>query len=61
MANNLNSKLTRVDEAIATMRQNLKISSNAPVEEVVNATNFALKDLMNIYIQEDEPAQKDGI
>lgn len=61
MANNLNSKLTRVDEAIATMRQNLKISSNAPVEEVVNATNFALKDLMNIYIQENEPAEKDGI
>lgn len=61
MANNLNSKLTRVDEAIATMRQNLKISSNAPVEEVVNATNFALKDLMNIYIQEDEPLEKDGI
>ena len=61
MANNLNSKLTRVDEAIATMRQNLKISSNAPVEEVVNATNFALKDLMNIYIQENEPTEKDGI
>lgn len=61
MNNSLNNKLDRVDSAIAMMRNNLKINANAPVEDVVKATQFGIKELINIYIQEEEPASKDGI
>ena len=61
MSNNLNNKLSRVDEAIANMRVNLKIDASAPIEEVASTTSLRLKELLNIYVQETEPVNKDGI
>ena len=61
MENGLNEKLTRVEETVSTIKNNLALKSNAPIEDVVTATEFKLKHMMNIFIQEEEPETKDGI
>ena len=55
----LNIKLNRVDETISIMKSNLGLPENELIENLATATN--LHSLANIYIQESEPAKKDGI
>jgi hypothetical protein len=57
--NNLTSKLDRIDSAINTMREKLVMNSSASIEEIAEATD--LKPLSNIFIQENEPQNKNGI
>ena len=59
MKNGLNEKLTRIDAAVATIKHNLHFTENAVIEDVAESTS--LKRLLNIYIQEDEPVNKDGL
>lgn len=59
MEQNLDFKLNRVATVVDEMKQNLRLESNAPIEEVSAATD--LKNLLNIFIQPDEPEYKDGI
>ena len=61
MENGLNEKLTRVEETVGQIKTNLKLNNAAPIEEVVTATELKLKNLLNIYVQENEPEQKEGI
>ena len=61
MENGLNEKLTRVEETVGQIKTNLKLNSTAPIEEVVTATELKLKNLLNVYVQENEPENKDGI
>ena len=57
--NNLTNKLDRIDSAINTMREKLVMNSLASIEEIAEATD--LKPLSNIFIQENEPQNKNGI
>lgn len=57
--NRLNTKLNRVDEAIGTLRQKLKLNENDPVEKVVEKSD--IKNHLNIFIQDTEPETKEGI
>ena len=59
MENNLDYKLERINSAINIMKTNLNMTTDAPIEDVASATD--LKSLWNIYIQEDEPVNKDGL
>ena len=61
MENGLESKLQRVENTNTSIKGNLDLSPNAPIEEVVTATELKLKNLLNIYVQEEEPENKDGI
>lgn len=61
MYNTLETKLNRVDNAVASIKEHLLLSNNAPIEDVVDATDIQLKKLLNIYVQEDEPEKKEGI
>lgn len=61
MYNTLETKLNRVDNAVASIKEHLLLSNNAPIEDVVDATDIQLKKLLNIYIQENEPEKKEGI
>ena len=61
MDNNLNAKIDRIDTAIAEMRKNLSLSANAEIEEVASSTAINLKKVMNVYIQEEQPATFEGI
>lgn len=57
--NRLNTKLNRVDEAIGTLRQKLKLNENDPVEKVVEKSD--IKNHLNIFVQDTEPETKEGI
>lgn len=57
--NGLNTKLSRVDEAVGTLRRKLKLNENDPVEKVVEKTD--IKNHLNIFIQDAEPETKEGI
>ena len=57
--NRLNTKLSRVDEAIGTLRQKLKLNENDPVEKVIEKSD--IKNHLNIFIQDTEPETKEGI
>ena len=59
--NNLNTKIDRVDTAIAEMRRNLSLNANAEIEEVAASTKMNLKNIMNVYIQEEQPTTFEGI
>lgn len=59
MEQNLDFKLNRVTSVVDEMKQNLRLDSNAPIEEVSAATN--LKTLLNIFVQTEEPECKDGV
>jgi hypothetical protein len=61
MENGLHEKLTRVEQTVSTIKNNLALNNNAPIEDVVTATEFNLKHMMNIFIQPEEPATKDGV
>lgn len=61
MNNNLNTKIDRIDTAIAEMRRNLSLSNNAEIEEVASSTAMNLKKVMNVYIQEEQPSTFEGI
>lgn len=61
MQNNLDYKLNRVETSIDTIKHNLALEPTAPIEDVVTATEFNLKKMMNIFIQQEEPETKDGI
>ena len=57
--NGLNTKLSRVDEAVSTLRRKLKLIENDPVEKVVEKSD--IKNHLNIFIQDTEPETKEGI
>lgn len=59
MQNSLNNKLTRIDDTLSLMKNNLKLDSSAVIEDLAKATD--LKNLLNIFVQEEEPECKDGI
>lgn len=59
MQNNLDYKLERVTTVVDEMKHNLRLDSNAPIEEVSAATD--LKKLLNVFVQADEPECKDGV
>lgn len=59
MENGLKEKLDRVTNTIDEMKINLQLDSNAPIEEIAEATD--LHTLSNVFIQPDEPDIKDGI
>lgn len=59
MEQNLDEKLSRVESTIGIMKTNLRLPENEVIEKLAEATN--LHSLANIYIQEDEPENKDGI
>jgi hypothetical protein len=61
MQNNLDYKLNRVETSIDTIKHNLALEPTAPIEDVVTATEFNLKKMMNIFIQQEEPETKDGL
>ena len=52
MQNNLDYKLNKVTTVIGDMKRNLRLDDNAPMD---------LKNLINIFVQEEEPACKDGV
>lgn len=57
--NSLNNKLTRVDDTLSLMKHNLSLSENAVIEDLAKATN--LHNLLNVFIQMEEPEKKDGV
>jgi hypothetical protein len=59
MEQNLDTKLTRIENTISLMKTNLQLSENEVIEKVAEATN--LHTLSNVFIQPDEPDTKDGI
>lgn len=59
MNQSLNNKLTRIDETLSIMKDNLKLNKNEIIENLATATN--LHSLANIFIQENEPEAKEGI
>ena len=59
MQNNLDTKLTRIENTIGLMKHNLGLEENTIIEDVATATN--LHSLSNFFIQEEEPEIKDGI
>ncbi len=56
MSQTLNNKIVRVDNAISTLKTNLHLPADAPIEDVAN-----LKNLVRLYVQSEEPDSKDGI
>lgn len=59
MEQNLNTKLTRIENTVNIMKTNLHLPEDEVIEKVAEATN--LHSLANIFIQEEEPEIKDGI
>jgi hypothetical protein len=59
MENGLREKLDRVTNTIDEMKVNLHLSNDAPIEEVSKATD--LRNLLNLYVQMEEPENKNGI
>lgn len=59
MEQNLDTKLTRIENTVNIMKTNLRLPENEVIEKVAEATN--LHNLANIFIQEEEPEIKDGI
>lgn len=59
MEQNLDTKLTRIENTVNIMKTNLRLPENEVIEKVAEATN--LHSLANIFIQEEEPEIKDGI
>lgn len=55
----LEQKMTRVNDAVSTIKSNLHFDQNAIIEDVAESTN--LLKLMNLYVQTNEPESKDGI
>ena len=59
MEQNLDTKLTRIENTVNIMKTNLHLQENEVIEKVAEATN--LHTLANIFIQEEEPEIKEGI
>ena len=59
MEQNLDTKLTRIENTVNIMKNNLGLPENEVIENLATATN--LHTLANIFIQEEEPEIKDGI
>lgn len=59
MEQNLDAKLTRIENTVNIMKNNLGLPENEIIENLATATN--LHSLANIFIQEAEPEIKDGI
>ena len=59
MEQNLDTKLTRIENTINIMKNNLGLPENEVIENLATATN--LHTLANLFIQENEPETKDGI
>ena len=59
MNETLETKLTRVDTAVSTIKQNLHFEENALIEDVAASTD--IKRLTNVFVQQNEPSVKDGI
>ena len=59
MQNHLDTKLSRIETTVGIMKNNLRLADDEVIEKVAEATN--LHSLANIYIQENEPENKDGI
>jgi hypothetical protein len=59
MDNTIETKLNRVDAAVSTIKQNLHFEDNALIEDVAASTD--IKRLTNVFVQQNEPAVKDGI
>lgn len=59
MEQNLDTKLTRIENTVNIMKTNLRLPENEVIEKVAEATN--LHSLANIFMQEEEPEVKNGI
>lgn len=59
MSTLLDTKLDRVATVVGEMKRNLHLDEDAPIEEVSAATD--LRNLLNVFIQEEEPEGKDGV
>lgn len=59
MQESLNEKLQRVESSLTTIKNNLHFEANAVIEDVAASTD--IKRTMNLYIQNEEPANKEGI
>ncbi len=59
MQESLNEKLQRVESSLTTIKNNLHFEANAVIEDVAASTD--IKRLTNIFVQENEPATKEGI
>lgn len=59
MNNTIETKLNRIDGAVATIKSNLHFDANAVIEDVAASTD--IKRLTNVFVQQNEPEVKDGI
>lgn len=59
MDNTIETKLNRVDTAVSTIKKNLHFEENALIEDVAASTD--INRLTNVFVQQNEPAIKDGI
>lgn len=55
----INKKLNRVDESISNIREVLNLDASESIENITEATK--LYNMANIFIQEEEPENKNGI
>ena len=56
MSQTLNNKIVRVDNAISTLKTNLHLPADAPIEDVAH-----LENILNVFVQPTEPAKKEGV
>lgn len=56
MENGLWGKLNRISGSLDTLRTSLHLSDDASIEDLAH-----LENLLNIYVQEEEPERKEGI
>lgn len=56
MENGLWGKLNRISDSLDTLRTSLHLSDDASIEDLAH-----LENLLNIYVQEEEPERKEGI
>ena len=59
MDKSLTNKLTRIDETLSIMKNNLELDENEVIENLAKATD--MRDTINIFISQEEPVKKDGI
>ena len=55
----INEKLNKVDESVANIRGILNLDTSESIENIAEATR--LYNMANIFIQEEEPENKNGI
>lgn len=55
----LQNKIDRMEKALAESRISLEVAADAPIEDFVAKTKF--NNTLNIYCQEEEPENKEGL